>query len=82
MHKRLEVLSQTANETVLTNIGSTSPSATDDQDESASDDGEIENDDDHGDEMFEDQPEDDTNDRIASLLKQISLWKMPDPPRQ
>ena len=74
LHAKLEVLGHTANEAVLANLSS------DDQDEDTSDDEQSDDDDDN--ETYENQPENNANDRISTLLEQISLWKMPDVPRR
>ena len=71
LHAKLEVLCHTANEAVLANFSS---------DEDTSDDEQSDDDDDN--ETYENQPENNTNDRISTLLEQISLWKMPDVPRR
>ena len=74
MHAKLEVLGHTANKAVLANFSS------DDQDKHTSDDEQSDDDDDN--ETYENQPENNANERISILLDLISLWKMPDLPRQ
>ena len=71
----LSVFGHTANEAVSSNTDSTPRDH--DQDEDTSDDDQSDDDD-----MCEDQPENDANDRITTLLERISLWKMPDAPHQ
>lgn len=60
--------------------GSFGKFSSDDQDEDTSDDEQSDDDDDN--ETYENQPENNANERISTLLGQISLWKIPDVPRR
>lgn len=69
LHTKLEVLGHTANENVLASIACTS----DKEDEDTSDDDLSD-----GDDMYQETPDNNANDMIATLLEKIRLWKMPD----
>ena len=77
LHAKHEVLAHTANKAALANFRS------DNQDKDTSDDEQRDDDDDDDDnETYENQPENNANERISTLLKQISLWRMPDVPHR